>query len=478
MEYIFIIYSCKQNLKIKAIPLFHMLNNKLPNCKIYISYGQEDLDTDYVIVDDTFLVLKCNDDYESLSKKTIALWDMVEKIFPNGKGVFKCDDDILPNISDLKQVLRIISENNVEYLGKVNNITMNFYDSYYINVMKNEKYRIPLLVHKCEYASGPLYYLSMNSISVFNKLPILKDILQDPIDYMFEDNMVGYLLNEKNIFPIHYNIYYDHISFYKYGSIQNIKNKFRNIYVYLQGDIGNQLFQVAAGFEMSNKYYMHMILVYKNPQDNDVLSTILCPFNSIYLDNVDFSNVIQYNETKPFDYDPNIIQYYNDYCIIGDFQNKKYINEYKTDFLNLLHNENICSNIKTKYPLVSSSYFIYIGKKDDLLHTFDMDSYLKSAIIYILKKEKQNAHFYIVSNDIKTYSILDGIQKTFINNMGTLESLYFMSLCKKGGICSNSTFSGWATMLNDNPEKTVIFPKQWIHVDYPYEIPFDYTECF
>ena len=59
--------------------------------------------------------------------------------------------------------------------------------------------------------------------------------------------------------------------------------------------------------------------------------------------------------------------------------------------------------------------------------------------------------------------------------MNTLDTLYFMSSCKKGGICSNSTFSGWATNLNVNPEKTVVVPKQWINIDYPYEIPFNFT---
>ena len=43
---------------------------------------------------------------------------------------------------------------------------------------------------------------------------------------------------------------------------------------------------------------------------------------------------------------------------------------------------------------------------------------------------------------------------------------------------SNSTFSGWATNLNTNPNKIIIVPKQWINVDYPYEIPFHFTESF
>jgi len=96
------------------------------------------------------------------------------------------------------------------------------------------------------------------------------------------------------------------------------------------------------------------------------------------------------------------------------------------------------------------------------------------------KEDNLHVHFFIVSDDIdycKRNFVFNNIpRKTFIDdNPSTLESLYIMSLCKKGGICSNSTFSGWATNLNTNPEKTVVVPKQWINIDYPYEIPFEYT---
>jgi hypothetical protein len=96
------------------------------------------------------------------------------------------------------------------------------------------------------------------------------------------------------------------------------------------------------------------------------------------------------------------------------------------------------------------------------------------------KEDSQSVHFFIVSDDInfcKQNFVFRNIpRKTFMDNkMSTLDTLYFMSACKKGGICSNSTFSGWATNLNTNPEKTVVVPKQWINIDYPYEIPFEYT---
>jgi hypothetical protein len=113
------------------------------------------------------------------------------------------------------------------------------------------------------------------------------------------------------------------------------------------------------------------------------------------------------------------------------------------------------------------------------LYKLDIESYYQKAIQYILEREPE-AHFFIVSNEIsyiKSYTFLHKIQKTFIEDMNTLDTFYLMSLCKKGGICANSTFSGWASNLNTDPKKLIIVPKEWIHINYEYEIPFEYTLC-
>ena len=493
-EFIFIIYSCKKNLDTKSNFLFHLINDKLPKCKCYIVYGDNTISTEYQI-QSNYLILNCGDYYEHLSQKTIALFNAIEKIHPTAKGIFKCDDDILPNISKLHELFAYIrKEKEIHYLGNVIKKEKDSYENYHRHKVHDKKYEdISMIYYRCNYVTGPLYYLSMYSIRKFNAT--IGDFIQhkDITEYFPEDNMVGYILQlSQNIFPTYYKTYYDHISEYIYGSVQNIDNQVRHLFIHIHGGLGNQLFQVAAAYELAKKHNMHMVIVYKddfhrylthNTHRDEFFSTIFKSFNTIHIQHIDFTNVITYNESRCFDYNDNIISNSNSNYYIegGYFQNKKYLSNYKTELIELLRNPN---DLSKQYILLEESYFIHVRRGDYIYnstYSFNSDSYFINAINYIMKREGDlYVHFFIVSDDIeycKQNFVFKNIpRKTFMDNkMNTLDTLYFMSACKKGGICSNSTFSGWATNLNMNPGKTVVVPKQWINIDYPYEIPFDYT---
>ena len=512
-DFIFVIYSCKKNLDTKSKFLFYLINDKLPNCKCYIAYGDNTISNEYEIKDN-YLILNCGDHYEHLSQKTIALLNVIEKIHPNAKGVFKCDDDILPNISKLNELFTYIilqqrrlnnlfithtniPNKEIHYLGFRIQKENDSYETYHKNKVHDKKYEdISMIYYRSIYVTGPLYYLSMYSVHKFNANigEFIKN--KDITEYFYEDNIVGYILNSQNIFPTYYKTYYDHISQYYYGSVQNIDNQVRHLFMHIHGGLGNQLFQVAAAYALAKKHNMHVVIVYKdnfhrylthNTHRDEFFSTIFKSFNTINHRYIDFSNVITYTESRCFDYDDNIISNSNSNYYIegGYFQNKNYLsNSNSTELIELLQNSSICSEFVKQYVLLEESYFIHV-RRGDYIHnstySFDRDSYFINAINYIMKKEDSlYIHFFIVSDDInfcKQNFVFRNIpRKTFIDNkMNTLDTLYFMSSCKKGGICSNSTFSGWATNLNVNPEKTVVVPKQWINIDYPYEIPFNFT---
>jgi hypothetical protein len=481
MDLLFIIYSCKKNAE-KSHLLYNLILERLQNCKCYILYGDPNLQQCQYKIDDKYIVIKCGDNYENLSEKSISLFKTIRGAFPNIKGILKCDDDIIPNIKKLNELITFINQNNIDYLGhKIISNGLKETKNHF-NKCSSDKYNIVRKCHACEYTAGPLYYLNTKAMDI---------LINSTIDYntfFFEDTMVGYFLNKQNIFPHHFKTYYDNME-YDQGCLQNHKG-FKILYVHLHGGLGNQLFQVSAAYFIAKQKNMILVLLYRKDgkfmthnSADEFMKTIFSYFNYTYYENIDISKLKIYKESKCFGYNANIINENENYLLDGYFQHKNYITN-NTEILSCFKNEKLCNKLLLEYPLLSDSFFIHVRlgdyAKNPNVYSFDKDSYYKKSIDYILERNN-NAHFFILSDDvgfIKNYSIFTNINKTIISNMNTLDSLYFMSLCKKGGICANSTFSGWGSKLNENTDKLIICPKQWIKVDYAYDIPFDYTIAF
>lgn len=89
------------------------------------------------------------------------------------------------------------------------------------------------------------------------------------------------------------------------------------------------------------------------------------------------------------------------------------------------------------------------------------DSYYENAI----KKMDnliENPVYYVFSDEvkwIKSHSKINENRLFFIHGQ-ELEDFWLMSQCKHN-IIANSTYSFWAAMLNDNPNKVVIYPEDW-----------------
>ena len=125
--------------------------------------------------------------------------------------------------------------------------------------------------------------------------------------------------------------------------------------------------------------------------------------------------------------------------------------------------------------LLKTSYFIHVRRGDYLKHQhlygIDYNKYYSLAISHIMQKDPA-AHFFILSDDIeycKTYYVFQNIRRSYIE-LPPLESIYFMSICYKGGICCNSSFSWWGSYLNENNNKIVTFPSKWINKDWKNDI--------
>jgi hypothetical protein len=492
-DFIFIIYSCKKNLK-QANTLYNRFLAKFTDVlkiKTFVIYGDkpEFLSSDknknkkqYILRDNT-IILNVEDDYKSLNKKTAETFKTVSTIFPNAKGCFKCDDDIFINMNSLLKLKKYIDyslslRQPIDYIGQiVFTSIMSEYDTY------DDGNDI--------YCGGPMYYLSHRSMS-FIKRATEKDI----IHYEAEDRMVGHILKQNQIVPTYYKLYDDDISQIAAYSFHNKKHK-NTVFQLIKGGLGNQLFQIISGYATAVKNNMNFLIVdttenfkhhFKHTNDNSyILKTIFKHFTSIFYDKIAIETIPYYKEK-----DEDCFQYTdlkidnNDILLDGYFQNEKYFKFCKNEILSKLISHNEYYNF---FPLIfrenaevyktktKDSYFIHIRRGDYVnhpLYKIDYDKYFKSAINMILEMDP-DAFFFIISDDIafcKKYHVLNNINKEFIN-LGDIETLYFMSYCYKGGICSNSTFSWWGSYLNENPQKVATFPSSWMNNNWTNDIYYE-----
>jgi hypothetical protein len=249
----------------------------------------------------------------------------------------------------------------------------------------------------------------------------------------------------------------------------------------LEGGLGNRLFMIAMGYcyakDTDKEYYLIEQFIEPNKHSNTNY------FDNIFknlkvLENAEF-DIYELNEpwNKNFSY-LNIPNINENILFIGYFQCEKYFLHRKEEILQLFSiNENIKIYLQDKYKKLENSIFLHLRLGDMVNHPFhgiDLIPYIKKSLNYIFNLMGKNINIYIMSDDIQLASrkleqIINTCNYIFINNENDVNTLYLMSLCKLGGICSNSSFSWWGSYLNNNPNKIVIFPNKWVNSD-SYEI--------
>ena len=219
-EYVFVIYSCKKNLKnaTKMYDLF-LKNKEILNylkLEVLIMYGDKSLSQEFEIKENKYLVLQVEDDYEHLDLKSLQLFKAIKILYPNIIGCFKCDDDIIINMNSL--IYFIKTNNNFDYSGKAiatkeqKNNNSHLIEIKKMNILKT--INTPASI----YCAGPLYYVSNKSIS------IISDVIIDEIqDIFYEDLMIGYILIKQGIYPVQSFLYSDSINQFNEYSFHNTK---------------------------------------------------------------------------------------------------------------------------------------------------------------------------------------------------------------------------------------------------------------
>ena len=234
--------------------------------------------------------------------------------------------------------------------------------------------------------------------------------------------------------------------------------------VKLQGGLGNWLFQLAAGEtiakQCNKQFFISNLISHSNHSTNNYFANICQYWQPLY--NKD-KQVAEFYESsfEVQNWKNKLVPDYVTYCLVGYFQNYKYISD---DFISkLVFNKNIVQ----KYPNLENSAFIHIrgtDYKNHWLHDVGLDKYYSRAINIFPK----NTHFYVFTNDKEyalTKSYLKDISYTFVDE-DEIDSLYLMSQCEVGGICANSSFSWWGAFLN--PNRKITMPSKWYNQTHFY----------
>ncbi len=268
------------------------------------------------------------------------------------------------------------------------------------------------------------------------------------------------------------------------------------IIVHICGGLGNQMFQYACGYALSQK-------------NNDTLkldTTYFCysdlrkyelkefridvPFASEeeiielqYEYETIFATIKRkitrkkrklsryYYQEPHFHFDKNIHTLSGNIYLKGYWQCEKYFLVYKHDLLTHFTLKNKLSKKSEEYKKIirsTQSISIHIRRGDyvtlsSVYKQYNL-KYYKTSITHIESKIR-NPHYFIFSDDLEwTKKYLNFIKNSTFIELDTTtpdsEEIYLMSICKHN-ITANSTFSWWGAWLNQNPNKIVIAPQKW-----------------
>jgi hypothetical protein len=236
----------------------------------------------------------------------------------------------------------------------------------------------------------------------------------------------------------------------------------------LHSGLGNQLFQLSAGFtiaKMLNRPFglnpglfiqsSHTEIQYKDTiykRIMDIYGTDATPAGVVY----------QMDGARPLNETLADIRANQDLTVIsinGYFQEESSIRGYRNEVAALLWWGDAEKTVRTRFGGdLSHAFFMhyrrgdYVGSSD---FWRDLDDYYEEVIRRV-KKFDPAAVFYIVSDDIDYFrgsdapaylSACDG-RIVLVDGLNEIESLWLMKSCRLGGAAPNSTFGWWGLYLN------------------------------
>ena len=248
------------------------------------------------------------------------------------------------------------------------------------------------------------------------------------------------------------------------------------MYIFPQGGIGNQLFQLCAGLsiqkELGGKVFMLPIQSNKHSgrdyRIDPLLYTRIIPIDTI-------DHIKMYTQNSPFEeWTPKTFEKLTEIGIEGYFQYlpaiREVVDEVRDDLLLFLRPK--IELMKAKYSLSSDTVFIHIRRGDyvefkEAFGGVGEKYYTESTKIF------EPCRFLVISNDPEWCKDQPWLSEFFIvDEKDELDSLALMACCS-GAIIANSTFSWWGAQLSK--AKKVCFPSKWFYESKPNLFPENWT---
>jgi hypothetical protein len=248
------------------------------------------------------------------------------------------------------------------------------------------------------------------------------------------------------------------------------------ISLYLQGGLGNQLFQIFAVIAYAIEHQERVAFLEKK-DDGEIRPPYWDTIFKRLKDGIDPKLTRDKMTILPedgFHYKP--LPKKTNVMLYGYFQSYKYFDKYYEQIYKKLNLKMEQELIKTKYLTLTETISLHFRIGDytalQLHHTILKDDYYVNSIEEILKRTKKNdwniIYYCEEKDNIPVKQRMRHIKKKFPHltfykaedNMMDWEQLLLMS-CSDHNIIANSAFSWWAAYLNSNPQKLVCYPKTW-----------------
>lgn len=241
---------------------------------------------------------------------------------------------------------------------------------------------------------------------------------------------------------------------------------------YLQGGLGNQLFQIATTLSFgwdNNIDSVFNLNIHNLPlQGNKAITYKDIFYRHLELTDENLLNKCKIYTEPNFHYDE--IPVYvskEDYILYGYFQTEKYFIKYRNKILDYFKPTEEIKEYLKKYDslLEGNTCSVHVRRGDYLRFPNDHPTLSNDYYNNSFKNMKKGTKFIVFSDDINwCKENLKGDNLTYIDEKDDYINLLLMSLCKHN-IIANSSFSWWGAWLNKNKNKTVIAPKEWFGVN-------------